>query len=75
MAAWERTDSEHRVAAAIEACLTTVLDNDLPLKLRLIHNRPPFLSCRVALMPTACAMSTTFFTSSPHCCRRTSWRA
>ena len=29
--------------------LTTVLDDDFPLNLRLIHNLPPFLFCRGGL--------------------------
>lgn len=45
-AAWERADSEHRAAAAVGARLTTVLDDDFPLNLRLIHNLPPFLFYR-----------------------------
>ena len=45
-AAWARADSEHRAAAAAGARLTTVLDDDFPLNLRLIHNLPPFLFYR-----------------------------
>ena len=45
-AAWERADSEYRAAAAVGARLTTVLDDDFPLNLRLIHNLPPFLFYR-----------------------------
>ena len=45
-AAWERADSEHQAAAAVGARLTTVLDDDFPLNLRLIHNLPPFLFYR-----------------------------
>ena len=45
-AAWERADSEHRAATTAGARLTTVLDDDFPLNLRLIHNLPPFLFCR-----------------------------
>ena len=45
-AAWERADSEYRAAAAAGARLTTVLDDDFPLNLRLIHNLPPFLFYR-----------------------------
>ena len=36
-AAWERADSEYRAATAAGARLTTVLDDDFPLNLRLIH--------------------------------------
>ena len=45
-AAWERADAEYRAAAAAGARLTTVLDDDFPLNLRLIHNLPPFLFYR-----------------------------
>lgn len=45
-AAWERADSEYRAATAAGARLTTVLDDDFPLNLRLIHNLPPFLFYR-----------------------------
>ena len=48
-AAWERTDSEYRAATAAGARLTTVLDDDFPLNLRLIHNLPPFLFYRGSL--------------------------
>ena len=44
--AWERADSEYRAAAAAGTRLTTVLDDDYPLNLRLIHNLPPFLFYR-----------------------------
>lgn len=37
-AAWERADSEYRAATATGARLTTVLDDDFPLNLRLIDN-------------------------------------
>ena len=48
-AAWERADSEYRAATAAGARLTTVLDDDFPLNLRLIHNLPPFLFYRGSL--------------------------
>ena len=48
-AAWERADSEYRAATAAGARLTTVLDDDFPLNLRLIHNLPPFLFYRGGL--------------------------
>ena len=48
-AAWERANSEYRAATASGARLTTVLDDDFPLNLRLIHNLPPFLFYRGGL--------------------------
>lgn len=48
-AAWARADSEYRAATATGARLTTVLDDDFPLNLRLIHNLPPFLFYRGVL--------------------------
>ena len=45
-AAWDRADSEYRAATAVGARLATVLDDDFPLNLRLIHNLPPFLFYR-----------------------------
>ena len=48
-AAWARADSEYRAAAAAGARLTTVLDDDFPLNLRLVHNLPPFLFYRGVL--------------------------
>ncbi len=45
-AAWQRADSEYRAAVSKGARLTTVLDDDFPLNLRLIHNLPPFLFYR-----------------------------
>ena len=42
----ERADAEHTAAAAAGARITTVLDDDFPLNLRLIHNLPPFLYYR-----------------------------
>ena len=44
--AYERADTEHAAAAAVGARITTVLDRDFPLNLRLIHNLPPFLYYR-----------------------------
>ena len=48
-AAYDRADAEQDAAASVDAKLTTVLDDDFPLNLRLIHNLPPFLFCRGAL--------------------------
>lgn len=42
----ERADAEHAAAMAAGARITTVLDDDFPLNLRLIHNLPPFLYYR-----------------------------
>ncbi len=44
--ACERADAEHAAAMEAGARITTVLDDDFPLNLRLIHNQPPFLYCR-----------------------------
>ena len=59
LAAAESELEAHRVAAAavvdeLEAAgigLTTVLDDDYPANLRLIHNLPPFLTYRGVLRP------------------------
>ena len=48
-AAYERADAEQDAAASSGARLTTVLDDDFPLNLRLIHNLPPFVYYRGAL--------------------------
>ena len=42
----ERAEAEHAAAVAAGARITTVLDDDFPLNLRLIHNLPPFLYYR-----------------------------
>ena len=52
-AAWARADSEYRAAVAAGARLTTVLDDDFPLNLRLIHNLPPFLFKGATSTPTS----------------------
>lgn len=44
--AHERADAEHAAAVEAGARITTVLDDDFPLNLRLIHNLPPFLYYR-----------------------------
>lgn len=41
--AMERVQIELEAAASVNARLVTVLDDDYPTNLRLIHNRPPFL--------------------------------
>ena len=47
--AYDRADAELDAAAAREARMTTVLDDDYPTNLRFIHNLPPFLLYRGAL--------------------------
>jgi DNA processing protein len=42
----ERADRAMEAAAAVGARLTTVLDDDYPMNLRLIYNLPPFLFVR-----------------------------
>ena len=48
-AAYDRADAEQHAAASSGARLTTVLDDDFPLNLRLIHNLPPFVYYRGVL--------------------------
>ena len=55
--AYARADSECEAAARAGAQLTTVLDDDFPLNLRLIHNLPPFLYYQGVLDPDRDARS------------------
>lgn len=48
-AAYHRVDAEVEAARSVGAQLTTVLDQDFPINLRLVHNLPPFLFYRGVL--------------------------
>lgn len=51
-AAYDRVDHEVALARGVGARLVTVLDDDYPANLRLIHNLPPFLFIRGEVLPT-----------------------